>query len=109
MINHKPREVFVRVLKRSMFIQLGFMCFVYGTSTNVHQLLVAHVVCALTLIMAVLIALLFAASADQKAQEDWLVAGRAAIHYPAAANFQEKVVSVEEERRRYRKPINEYV
>lgn len=90
-----PKQVFVRTLKRAMFAQLAFMCVVYGTSHGDNQMLVAHVVCALTAIIAFLIAILSVANAEQRLHQEWVDSQRASIHYPAGAAFKARMVQSE--------------
>jgi hypothetical protein len=108
MKKQEGKKAFVRNLKRTMFAQLAFMCYVYGTSHTESQLLVAHVVCVLTAVMAVLLAMLGAVHTEQRAQQEWLASQRASVHYPAGAAFQAKVDRAEQSYRT-RGRVNEFV
>lgn len=105
--SQKPKSVFVQAFKRALLVDTVFMCVVYFTSTTHAQFIVDNVVMLLTLAICILWALHEALRAEHAQHEQWLATTNAAVHYPASSGFRNKVVDVEQERRRYR--INECV
>lgn len=103
----KPKEVFAKVFKRGLFVQLAFMCYIYSTTSS-SFLIVAHLIGVLTFLMLALIALWCALHVEAQNHAQWLYEHQMALHYPENASFQQKVEEAERIHRRYHRGVNEY-
>jgi cell division protein FtsW (lipid II flippase) len=97
------KQVFSRVLKRGLALDIIFLFVLYSTSHTEFQILAAHLIAVLSVAIVILLACYFAMGVEHKEQEQWLETTKASIHQPLRSKFDEKVVQLGQERRKYRR------